>query len=152
MAEFSVKDVAFNIGTSTQYVYQQVPELVDKGMAYRDKKDKPVIYESGLNFLMEKRKTGLQVANKGLQSENVKNEENTDTPKENSFASNENLVAELYKKLYEEQKEETKYWREKFEEKDRRLTELTSGLLLNPAKEEEQKSQKKKWGFFWNKN
>ena len=148
MADFSVKEIAFNIGTSTQYVYQQMPELESKGMAYRDKKNKPVIYESGLNFLMEKRKTGLQVANKGLAKNNQQNGENEEGTSEKDFASTEiKQLLETYKKLYEEQKQETSRWIQMYQEKDRALTEITSSLLL-PAGEEKEQPKKKKWGFW----
>lgn len=153
MAEFSVKQVAFNIGTSTQYVYQRMPELINKGMAYKDKKDKPIIYETGLNFLMEKRKAGLQVANKGLAKNKQQNEENEEETSEKDFASAEiKQLLETYKKLYEEQKQETSRWIQMYQEKDKALTEITSSLLLPAGQEEqqEQKSKKRKWGF-WNR-
>ena len=156
MAEFTVKEIARQIQTSTQYVYQQMPLLMKKSLAYRDENNKPIIYDKGLEFLLAKRKTGLQVANKGLQSDfesvEKKPEETNDSEvvtESKVFASEMYKAIEIYKKLYEEQKEEAKYWKEQFIEKDKALTELTSGLLLPPA-EESAKKQKKKWGF-WNR-
>ncbi len=156
MVEFSVKQVANNIDTSTQYVYQQMPDLIGKGLATRDKNGRPIIYDKGLNFLLEKRKTGLQVANKGLKNKTINNEENTKESTKNEFASN-NESAETYKKLYEEfkklyeeEKQESNRWREMYIEKDTALTQITSSLLLTAGKEAQQQPKRKKW-VFWNK-
>lgn len=155
MVDFSVKEVARHIDTTTQYVYQQIPDLIEKGLAYRDEKKKPFIYDKGLEFLKAKRMTGIQVANKGLQSNEKEREESIEESTKSEFASNKEIqkIIDIYKNLFEEQKQETKYWKEKFEEKDRAYTEITSSLLLPAGKEEEkeQKPKKKKWGF-WNRN
>lgn len=153
MVDFTVKEVARHIDTTTQYVYQQIPDLIEKGLAYRDEKKKPFIYDKGLEFLRAKRMTGIQVANKGLQSNINEQEENTEKPIKNEFASDKEIqkIVDIYKSLFEEQKQETKYWKEKFEEKDRAYTEITSSLLLPPGKEEEQQQPKRKKWAFWNR-
>jgi len=147
MAEFSVKEIARNIDTSTQYVYQQIQYLMDNGLAYRDEKNKPIIYDKGLEFLRNKRMAGLQVANKGLQSDFVNNDENAPKSTKKDFASVENIqeIIAIYKNLYEEQKQEANYWKDMFIEKDRALTEIASSFLLSAGKEEQPK--KKKWFF-----
>lgn len=153
MVDFTVKEVARHIDTTTQYVYQQIPDLIEKGLAYRDEKKKPFIYDKGLEFLRAKRMTGIQVANKGLQSNINEQEENTEKSIKNEFASDKEIqkIVDIYKSLFEEQKQETKYWKEKFEEKDRAYTEITSSLLLPPGKEEEQQQPKRKKWAFWNR-
>ena len=150
MVEFRIKEVARNIGTSTQYIYQIMPELVEKKMAYRDERNKPVIYDIGMEYLRNKRMENFKVEKSNFKNYESMINRNADTEELQSLQldkERENIVA-IYKNLYEEQKQETNYWKEMYIDKDKKYNEITSSLLLSPGKEE---SKKRKWGF-WNKN
>ena len=150
MVEFKIKDVAKNIETSTQYIYQIMPELIEKKMAYRNEKNKPIIYDIGVEYLRNKRIENFKVEKNNFKTfESISNEKHN-INRFNNFQieeERESIVA-IYKNLYEEQKKETEYWKEMYIDKDRKYNEITSSLLLSQGIEDQPK--KKKWGF-WNK-
>lgn len=138
MVEFEVKEVALQLGSTTQNIYKKIDKLVKQGLAYRDEKGHPYIYDTGLQFLQQEKIKRKTVANNKYsnKTEVVENKENeTKSKLQNEMET----VAKMYKKLYEEQKEESLFWRTKFEEKDRAYNEITSQLLLTGSVETKRK-------------
>lgn len=117
MVEYSVKEVAGQLDTTTQNIYRQVEYLVNNGLAHRDSKNKPKINTAGVNFLMDKKNyvanSNCKLDNNNIVS-NTNNTSNYDTIIENSLVVKElkeqvnylKIQIDTWKNLYYETKED----------------------------------------------
>ena len=146
--DFKVKEVAKYIETSTQYIYQQIPNMIEKGLAYRDSDGRPFINSSGLNYLKDRRSRTMQGKESKVIIEaenncNINKNENLQTSKE-SIANPFKILYEETKKRCDEQAKEIEYWKSLYEEKDKILMSITSQYLLEGNVEKEKKISNKK--------
>lgn len=127
MVEFTVKEIAFQLDSTTQNIYKKLDKLISKGMAYKDSKGHPFVYDTGLEYLKQEKISRQKV----VKLKNANTSKSTDNNDKNELQNENETVAKLYKKLYEELKIERDFWKNKFEEKDRAYNEVTSQLLLS---------------------
>lgn len=98
---FTVKEVARQLGCSTQYIYSIIPKLNKKGLAYKDNQGRKITNDGLIYLKDEKNKTLKRFENKIGQ----KTCENNLQPNPYKILYEETL------KRCEEQKKEIEYWR-----------------------------------------
>lgn len=141
MAYLRINEVAKQLGCSPQAIYQKKEYLLENGMAYIDEKDNLFkINDSGVNYLMEKRKKYLTLKPEQMQSK----EKNSDAVIEKSSS----LAIEYLERLIEEKERtiqrlegEIEYYRN--ENKELLLNQRLLFPKLEDATESQEKSQKK---------
>ena len=162
---FSIKQVADNLQMSTQAIYKQKDELIDKGYMEKNKQGNWEITDNGFNYLRDKKIAYMQqhtnqpiqpVANQ--EQEKAQKEEVEDTP--NIDISPNDKVANLIINHYKEQlqtvanqlqemTQQRDYFKAKFEEKDNLCNQYMNSHLLPPTEaEQRENNEKQKQSFF----
>lgn len=164
---FTVKEVAHHLQVSTQAIYKQKQELIDKGYMIKNNTNQWEITDTGFNYLQDKKINFMQQHNMGnvqpvvnqVEKEEIKEDVNK---KENiDISSNDtvvNLLIEQYKNQLQtvtnqlqEMTEQRNYFKAKFEEKDNLCNQYMNSHLLPPIEDELEKNSREnqKQGFFW---
>lgn len=149
---FSVKEVANSLQVSTQAIYKQKQELIDKGYMIKNSNNQWEITDNGFNYLQDKKINFMQQHTIGnvqpvvnqVAKEEIKEDE---AKKENiDISSNDtvvNLLIEQYKNQLQtitnqlqEMTEQRNYFKAKFEEKDTLLNEYINTHLLPPTEQQ----------------
>lgn len=162
---FSIKQVADNLQMSTQAIYKQKDELIDKGYMEKNKQGNWEITDNGFNYLRDKKIAYMQQHN-NQPIQPVANQEQEKAPKEeieetqNVDLSTNDKVANLIINHYKEQlqtvtnqlqemTQQRDYFKAKFEEKDNLCNQYMNSHLLPPTEAEEKEIQEKqKQSFF----
>lgn len=162
---FSIKQVADNLQMSTQAIYKQKDELIDKGYMEKNKQGNWEITDNGFNYLRDKKIAYMQQhTNQPIQP--VANQEQEKAPKEeaeetpNIDISTNDKVANLIINHYKEQlqtvtnqlqemTQQRDYFKAKFEEKDNLCNQYMNSHLLPPTEDEQREhNEKQKQSFF----
>lgn len=162
---FSIKQVADNLQMSTQAIYKQKDELIDKGYMEKNKQGNWEITDNGFNYLRDKKIAYMQQhTNQPIQP--VANQEQEKAPKEeteetpNIDISTNDKVANLIINHYKEQlqtvtnqlqemTQQRDYFKAKFEEKDNLCNQYMNSHLLPPTEaEQRENNEKQKQSFF----
>lgn len=156
---FSIKQVATNLGMSTQAIYKQKDELIEKGYMEKNSQGNWEINNTGFNYLQDKKIAYMQqhtnqpiqpVTNQPIKEEQPEAEEKT----EKADISIDDKVANLLLNHYKEQlqtitnqlqemTEQRDYFKAKFEEKDNLCNQYMNSHLLPPTEEEARAKQEK---------
>lgn len=152
---FSIKQVANSLQMSTQAIYKQKQELIDKGYMIRNKQGNWEITDTGFNYLQDKKIAYMQqhttnnvqpVTNQQIKEE-VK-EENKEEPTFDILTNDKvtNIIINHYKEQLQtvtnqlqEMTEQRNYFKAKFEEKDNLCNQYMNSHLLPPIEEEKEK-------------
>lgn len=164
---FTIKQVANNLQISTQAIYKQKQDLIDKGYMIKNTNNQWEITDNGFNYLQDKKIMFMQqhttnniqpVANQPIKEEEKATEEkatNIDIQTNDKVA---NLIINHYKEQLQtitnqlqEMTEQRNYFKAKFEEKDELCNQYMNSHLLPPTDQEieEKKTDNTKQGFFW---
>lgn len=152
---FSIKQVANSLQMSTQAIYKQKQELIDKGYMIRNKQGNWEITDTGFNYLQDKKIAYMQqhttnsiqpVVNQPKKEEMQEKEETTtdvDISVDDKVA---NILINHYKEQLQtvtnqlqEMTEQRNYFKAKFEEKDNLCNQYMNSHLLPPIEEEKEK-------------
>lgn len=152
---FSIKQVANSLQMSTQAIYKQKQELIDKGYMIRNKQGNWEITDTGFNYLQDKKIAYMQqhttnnvqpVTNQQIKEE--VNEENKEEPTFDILTNDKvtNIIINHYKEQLQtvtnqlqEMTEQRNYFKAKFEEKDNLCNQYMNSHLLPPIEEEKEK-------------
>lgn len=152
---FSIKQVANSLQMSTQAIYKQKQELIDKGYMIKNKQGNWEITDTGFNYLQDKKIAYMQqhttnnvqpVTNQQIKEE-VK-EENKEEPTFDILTNDKvtNIIINHYKEQLQtvtnqlqEMTEQRNYFKAKFEEKDNLCNQYMNSHLLPPIEEEKEK-------------
>lgn len=163
---FSIKQVANNLGISTQAIYKQKQELIDKGYMEKNDQGNWEITDTGFNYLQDKKIAYMQqhtnqpiqpVANKEEETEDTKETETDTTLDIQTNDKVANILINHYKtqlqtitNQLQEMTQQRDYFKAKFEEKDNLCNQYMNSHLLPPTEEEVQqlKTDSKNKGFF----
>ena len=156
---FSIKQVATNLGMSTQAIYKQKDELIEKGYMEKNSQGNWEINNTGFNYLQDKKIAYMQqhtnqpiqpVTNQPIKEEQPEAEEKTanlDIEIDDKVA---NLLLNHYKEQLQtitnqlqEMTEQRDYFKAKFEEKDNLCNQYMNSHLLPPTEEEARAKQEK---------
>ena len=151
---FSIKQVANSLQMSTQAIYKQKQELIDKGYMIKNEQGNWEITDTGFNYLQDKKIAYMQqhttnnvqpVTNQQIKEEvKEENEEEPtfDIPTNDKVA---NIIINHYKEQLQtvtsqlqEMTEQRNYFKAKFEEKDRLLNEYLNHHLLTTGDNQEE--------------
>ncbi len=163
---FSIKEVANSLQISTQAIYKQKAELIDRGFLIKNNNNQWEITDNGFNYLQDKKINFIQqhtnkiispVAN---QEEKNGNENTKMGAKIQDYISNDEVanmvinhykdelqnVTNRYSKELQDMTERKDYFKAQFEE----LQKVHNQYLLPPTKNktEEESKENKKQGFF----
>lgn len=149
---FTIKQVANNLQISTQAIYKQKQDLIDKGYMIKNNNNQWEITDNGFNYLQDKKIMFMQqhttnniqsVANQPMKEEEkeVKEEAtNIDIQTNDKVA---NLIIKHYKEQLQtitnqlqEMTEQRNYFKAKFEEKDELCNQYMNSHLLPPTDQE----------------
>lgn len=161
---FSIKQTAASLQISTQAIYKQKNELIEKGYMAKNDQGNWEITDAGFNYLQDKKITYMQQHN-NQSIQPVTNQQKQDEPKkENESAENVDVMANdkvvnLLINQYKEQlqtvtsqlNEMTKqrdYFKAKFEEKDSICNQYMNSHLLPLKKNETETKENKSKNFF----
>lgn len=149
---FSVKEVANNLQVSTQAIYKQKQELIDKGYMVKNSNNQWEITDNGFNYLQDKKINFMQQHTIGNvqpvvnQPQKEETEEDEVQQKNIDISNNMevvNLVVNQYKEQLQtitnqlqEMTEQRNYFKAKFEEKDTLLNEYINTHLLPPTEQQ----------------
>lgn len=156
---FSIKQVATNLGMSTQAIYKQKDELIEKGYMEKNSQGNWEINNTGFNYLQDKKIAYMQqhtnqpiqpVTNQPIKEEQPEAEEKTanlDIEIDDKVA---NILLNHYKEQLQtitnqlqEMTEQRDYFKAKFEEKDNLCNQYMNSHLLPPTEEEARAKQEK---------
>lgn len=123
---FLIKQVAEDLGISTQAIYKQKAELLEKGYMIKNSADDYELTNAGYDYLKEKRVNKIKRKSKKLNTDNSKSSEKSmisDKIWLNEKLTNmyEERINELHKQvdyfkgLYENEKEERKAINDKYQ-------------------------------------
>ena len=154
---FSIKQVANSLQMSTQAIYKQKQELIDKGYMIRNKQGNWEITDTGFNYLQDKKIAYMQqhttnniqpVVNQPKKEEMQEKEETTtdvDISVDDKVA---NILINHYKEQLQtvtnqlqEMTEQRNYFKAKFEEKDNLCNQYMNSHLLPPIEDEPRANQ-----------
>ena len=152
---FSIKQVANSLQMSTQAIYKQKQELIDKGYMIKNEQGNWEITDTGFNYLQDKKIAYMQqhptnnvqpVTNQQIKEEAKKESEEEltfDIPTNDKVA---NIIISHYKEQLQtvtnqlqEMTEQRNYFKAKFEEKDNLCNQYMNSHLLPPIEEEKEK-------------
>ena len=164
---FTIKQVANNLQMSTQAIYKQKQELMDKGFMIKNDKGQWEITDNGFNYLQDKKILYMQQhTNQPIQQvANNTDKEEVEQKKEKEetidISSSDKVVNLLINQLKEqlqtvtnqlqEMTEQRDYFKLKFEEKDNLCNQYMNSHLLPPTEEEAERIKQeapKKQNFF----
>ena len=159
---FSIKEVANSLDVTTQAIYKQKNELIDKGYMIKNNFGNWEITDSGYNYLQDKRVNYMQRNSNQLQKEvdNQKENEKEEKTVNSEYINNlevANITIQHYKEQLQtitsqlqEMKEQRDYFKLKYEEKDNICNQYMNSHLLEPTEEERErlKTENKNKGFF----
>ena len=148
---FSIKQVATNLGMSTQAIYKQKDELIEKGYMEKNSQGNWEINNTGFNYLQDKKIAYMQQhTNQPIKEEQPEAEEKTanlDIEIDDKVA---NILLNHYKEQLQtitnqlqEMTEQRDYFKAKFEEKDNLCNQYMNSHLLPPTEEEARAKQEK---------
>jgi len=164
---FTVKQVANSLQMSTQAIYKQREELIEKGYMIKNEQGNWEITDTGFNYLQDKKIAYMQqhnsqlvqpVTNQPPKEEETEEEEkvtNIDITTDDKVA---NILINHYKEQLQtitnqlqEMTQQRDYFKAKFEEKDNLCNQYMNSHLLPPIEEELETNSKenKNKGFFW---
>ena len=164
---FTVKQVANSLQMSTQAIYKQKQELIDKGYMEKNDQGNWEITDTGFNYLQDKKIAYMQqhntqfvqpVTNQQTKEEEAEEEEKTtniDITTDDKVA---NILINHYKEQLQtitnqlqEMTQQRDYFKAKFEEKDNLCNQYMNSHLLPPIEEELETNSRenKNKGFFW---
>lgn len=149
---WTIKEVANNLQISTQAIYKQRQELIDKGFMIKSDRGILEITDNGFNYLRDKKITYMQQhTNQPIQPVvNNTDKEEVEQKKEKGetidISSSDKVVNLLINQLKEqlqtvtnqlqEMTEQRDYFKLKFEEKDNLCNQYMNSHLLPPLKED----------------
>lgn len=163
---FSIKQVANGLSISTQAIYKQKDDLINKGYMEKNDKGNWEITTEGYNYLQDKKVTFMQqhnnqvvqpVANQPIKEdiqEDKKEGINIDIATDDKVA---NIIINHYKEQLQtvtnqlqEMTEQRDYFKAKFEEKDNLCNQYMNSHLLPPTEDEAREKQEEftKQSFF----
>jgi len=164
---FTIKQVANNLQMSTQAIYKQKQELMDRGFMIKNDKGQWEITDNGFNYLQDKKILYMQQhTNQPIQPvANSTDKEEVEQKKEKQetidISSSDKVVNLLINQLKEqlqtvtnqlqEMTEQRDYFKLKFEEKDNLCNQYMNSHLLPPTEEETERIKQeapKKQSFF----
>ena len=156
---FSIKQVASSLQMSTQAIYKQKQELIDKGFMIKNDKGMWEITDNGFNYLQDKKILYMQqhsnqpmqqvatTPNKEEEQEEQKEEPSIDIDITDKVA---NLLVNHYKEQLQtvtnqlqEMTQQRDYFKAKFEEKDNLCNQYMNSHLLPPTEDEARAKQEK---------
>lgn len=164
---FTVKQVANSLQMSTQAIYKQREELIEKGYMIKNEQGNWEITDTGFNYLQDKKIAYMQqhntqfvqpVTNQQTKEEEAEEEEKTtniDITTDDKVA---NILINHYKEQLQtitnqlqEMTQQRDYFKAKFEEKDNLCNQYMNSHLLPPIEEELETNSRenKNKGFFW---
>lgn len=164
---FTVKQVANSLQMSTQAIYKQREELIEKGYMIKNEQGNWEITDTGFNYLQDKKIAYMQqhntqlvqpVTNQPPKEEETEEEEkatNIDITTDDKVA---NILINHYKEQLQtitnqlqEMTQQRDYFKAKFEEKDNLCNQYMNSHLLPPIEEELERNSRenKNKGFFW---
>ena len=164
---FTVKQVANSLQMSTQAIYKQREELIEKGYMIKNEQGNWEITDTGFNYLQDKKIAYMQQHNSQLvqpvTNQPPKEEETEEEEKvTNIDITTDDKVAKKLNKPHKEQlqtitnqlqemTQQRDYFKAKFEEKDNLCNKYMNSHLLPPIEEELETNSKenKNKGFFW---
>lgn len=152
---FSIKQVANSLQMSTQAIYKQKQELIDKGYMIRNKQGNWEITDTGFNYLQDKKIAYMQQHTTNnvqpVTNQQIKEEVKEENKEESTFdiLTNDkvtNIIINHYKEQLQtvtnqlqEMTEQRNYFKAKFEEKDNLCNQYMNSHLLPPIEEEKEK-------------
>ena len=164
---FTIKQVANNLQMSTQAIYKQKQELMDRGFMIKNDKGQWEITDNGFNYLQDKKILYMQQhTNQTIQQVvNSTDKEEVEQKKEKEetidISSSDKVVNLLINQLKEqlqtvtnqlqEMTEQRDYFKLKFEEKHNLCNQYMNSHLLPPTEEEAERIKQeapKKQSFF----
>lgn len=164
---FTVKQVANSLQMSTQAIYKQREELIEKGYMIKNEQGNWEITDTGFNYLQDKKIAYMQqhntqlvqpVTNQPPKEEETEEEEkatNIDITTDDKVA---NILINHYKEQLQtitnqlqEMTQQRDYFKAKFEEKDNLCNQYMNSHLLPPIEDELERNSRenKNKGFFW---
>ncbi len=164
---FTVKQVANSLQMSTQAIYKQREELIEKGYMIKNEQGNWEITDTGFNYLQDKKIAYMQqhntqlvqpVTNQPPKEEETEEEEkatNIDITTDDKVA---NILINHYKEQLQtitnqlqEMTQQRDYFKAKFEEKDNLCNQYMNTHLLPPIEDELETNSRenKNKGFFW---
>ena len=155
---WSIKQVANSLQMSTQAIYKQKQELIDKGYMEKNDQGNWEITDTGFNYLQDKKIAYMQQHNnqpmQPVANQPIKEEVKEETKEELNFdISTNDKVANLLINHYKEQlqtvtnqlqemTQQRDYFKAKFEEKDNLCNQYMNSHLLPPTEEEAERKQR----------
>lgn len=127
---FLVKEVAKNLGITTQAIYKQREELERKGYMQTNSNGDLEITLEGFNYLQDKKSKQIKQQNNGLKDVAQKNTDKSinydelglQTTLLNFYEKRIEELKESYEKQLQEQKQQVDYFKEQYEkEKEERI-------------------------------
>lgn len=164
---FTVKQVANSLQMSTQAIYKQREELIEKGYMIKNEQGNWEITDTGFNYLQDKKIAYMQQHNTQLvqpvTNQPQKEEETEEEEKATSIdITTDDKVANILINHYKEQlqtitnqlqemTQQRDYFKAKFEEKDNLCNQYMNSHLLPPIEDELETNSRenKNKGFFW---
>lgn len=119
---YSIKEASKMLDCSTQNIYRQKQQLIDRGLMEQSETGAFFINEKGLNYLREKRIETMRSNDPKLSSVDNKDLSSVVIPVVSSDPENNRYILSLEQQI-EDLKKEKEYWKKKFEEKDILLNE-----------------------------
>lgn len=162
---FSIKQVANSLQMSTQAIYKQKQELIDKGYMIKNEQGNWEITDTGFNYLQDKKIAYMQQHTTNnvqpVTNQQIKEEVKEESEEESTFdMSTNDKVANIIINHYKEQlqtitnqlqemTQQRDYFKAKFEEKDNLCNQYMNSHLLPPTEEEGErmKQENTKKGF-----
>ena len=161
---FSIKQTAASLQISTQAIYKQKNELIEKGYMAKNEQGNWEITDAGFNYLQDKKITYMQqhnnqsiqpVANQQKKDEPKKENKNTDNVDVMANDKVVNLLINQYKEQLQtvtnqlnEMTKQRDYFKAKFEEKDCICNQYMNSHLLPLKKNETETKENKSKNFF----
>lgn len=149
---FTIKQVANNLQISTQAIYKQKQDLIDKGYMIKNNNNQWEITDNGFNYLQDKKIMFMQqhttnntqpVANQPPKEEKKEAEKTTTNIDIQTNDKVANLIINHYKEQLQtvtnqlqEMTEQRNYFKAKFEEKDELCNQYMNSHLLPPTDQE----------------
>lgn len=156
---FSIKQVANSLQMSTQAIYKQKQELIDKGYMIKNEQGNWEITDTGFNYLQDKKIAYMQQHTTNnvqpVTNQQIKEEVKEESEEEPTFdISTNDKVANIIINHYKEQlqtvtnqlqemTEQRNYFKAKFEEKDNLCNQYMNSHLLPPTEEEARENHEK---------
>lgn len=163
---FTVKQVANSLQMSTQAIYKQKDELIEKSYMIKNEQGNWEITDTGFNYLQDKKIAYMQQHNNQLvqpvTNQPPKEDETEDEEQSSSIdIVTDDKVANILINHYKEQlqtitnqlqemTQQRDYFKAKFEEKDNLCNQYMNSHLLPPIEDERERNTREnpKQGFF----